>query len=713
MEEQPSPLEIAQRALDRLSRLQGVTAALARALTPRAVAEVVVGQGIAALDAQAGRVSLLHADEGLVEIIGYSGYTRVTSPFRTDEALPTNEVLRTGKPLFVPTQTEALARFSRDREMVEPPLEGAVASAPLIFEGRVLGAMTLSFEHDRAFEPDDQTLLIALATQCALALERARLYELSLSVQEDLRRSRDQLAGILGVIAEGVTVQDAQGNVIYANQVAARQVGYASPEAFLEHSSGMVGQYHLLDEHNRPFPADELPGRRILQGRPAREVMLQFHDLATGERRWSLVNATSVRDDQGQLQLVVNVFRDVTERKHETDATEVLAAVSSTLASTLDIESRLQEVAELVVPRMAERCSIELTGADGASRRVALAGVNGDAASASDLSPITVRLVARGEHLGSLTLFHRAGRGSSASDHALAENLAARVALAVENARLFAEAQEQAQHHAFLNVALRESVEARDRALAELQAALNSRDEFLTSASHDLKNPLSSIKATAQLLQRRVDRPGDFDLDRVREGLRRIDTIATRASGLVEELLDLARLQMGRLLDLERDPLDLVALAREVALELQQTTDRHTLEVRSEDAEVIGHWDARRLMRVFSNLLDNAIKYSPAGGPIVLVVQRDASRATVSITDRGVGIPSSEVSGVFQRFQRGSNVAQRIRGTGIGLASAKHIVESHGGTILVESEEGEGTTFVIRLPLEPETTQPVTAEADA
>src|ERR671933_1339943 len=162
----------AERALDRLSRLQRVTAGLSEALTPQQVAAVVVSHGIQALDAQAGRISVLGPDRRSVQVIGYSGYTRIQAEFGVDEALPTAEVLRTGQALFVATNAEALARFPRDREVVEPVIEGALASAPLVIEGRVIGAMTLAFIGDREFEPDDRELLLALARQCAQALER-------------------------------------------------------------------------------------------------------------------------------------------------------------------------------------------------------------------------------------------------------------------------------------------------------------------------------------------------------------------------------------------------------------------------------------------------------------------------------------------------------------------------------------------------------------
>jgi signal transduction histidine kinase len=294
------------------------------------------------------------------------------------------------------------------------------------------------------------------------------------------------------------------------------------------------------------------------------------------------------------------------------------------------------------------------------------------------------------------------GRVFGPADHALAEDLATRTGLAIDSAQLFQEAQEQANHQAVLNVALRETVEERDRALDDLRKALRTRDEFLASASHDLKNPLASVKATAQLLERRLNRSGAIDADQLRDGLRRIDAIATRAAGLVEELLDQARMQMGRPLDLDRRPVDLLTLVREVVQEQQQATERHTISVESNMAELTGLWDPRRLGRVVSNLLDNAVKYSPDGGPVTVRVGRDRDAAVVEVSDSGIGIPQSDHVRIFERFQRARNVEGRIGGTGIGLASARHIVESHGGKITVRSSEGTGATFVIRLPAEVE-----------
>jgi signal transduction histidine kinase len=688
----------AERALDRLSRLQRVTAALSEAVTPAEVASVIVDQGIAALDARSGRISLIEPDRQNIRVIGSSGYAWIRDVISIDAQLPTNEVIRTGQPMFVESFAEVVSRFPTLGESVDPLIPGALASAPLLVDGRVIGAMTLVFEGDRQFEDDDRALLISLATQCAQALERSRLYELSLQIQADVRRSRDQLAAILGGIAEGVTVQALDGKVIYANDVAARMSGFSSAQEFLSAFPSVLQRFTLFDEAGEPLPFDRLPGRRLLNGLPPQEVVLQFRDYETGEWRWSILDATPVRDPSGNLQLVVNIFRDITDRKQQTDASAFLAAASRILVSTLDIHSSLQQVAELAVPRIADRCSVELLDEHHQSRRVAVADANpGDVS--EPRSSIVLPLQARGQTFGSISLATAgSGRPYTRPDIELAEDLATRVGLAVDNARLYHEAQEQAEHQAVLNAALRETVEERDRALADLQQALRTRDEFLASASHDLKNPLASIKATAQLLERRLDRP-PLDLDRLREGLQRVDAIATRAAGLVEELLDLARMQMGSPLELVRRAVDLVDLAREAVEEARQTTERHTVRLETTESELTGVWDARRLIRVLTNLLDNAVKYSPDGGLVVVHVRREGDWAVVEVVDRGIGIPPEDHRRIFERFQRASNVERRIGGTGIGLASARHILESHGGTIAVESQEGSGATFTLRLPL--------------
>ncbi len=252
--------------------------------------------------------------------------------------------------------------------------------------------------------------------------------------------------------------------------------------------------------------------------------------------------------------------------------------------------------------------------------------------------------------------------------------LAQRAALAIENARLY----------------------------QQTQAAVRVRDEVLSLVSHDLRSQLTGIKGTAQNLERRA-RHDPPDRDRLVEGLHRIDASTIVMDDWIEELLETARLEMGQQLTLREAPTELVALVHAAVADYQQTTQEHALRVEAMVPRLVGRYDAARLRRVLSNLLANAVKYSPKGGQITVTIARqddaEGAWAVLQVRDRGIGIPLGEQAHIFERFQRGSNVVGRIAGMGIGLTGAHQIVEQHGGSMGVDSQEGVGSTFTVRLPL--------------
>jgi signal transduction histidine kinase len=251
------------------------------------------------------------------------------------------------------------------------------------------------------------------------------------------------------------------------------------------------------------------------------------------------------------------------------------------------------------------------------------------------------------------------------------------------------------------NRALNLELEARvERATAELRQEMLAKDEFMSTVSHDLKSPLTFIKGMANLRRRRaVATPETRPLI---DALDQIESCAGRMAQQLDELVDASRLQSGTPLELRRDKVDLIALAKKAVAEHQQTTDRHALHVSTRLPKLVGEWDELRLGRVLDNLLDNAVKYSPRGGSVkVSIGTTDDGAAVLSVSDRGEGIPESDLPHIFERFRRGQNVEGRIPGTGIGLAGVQRIVEQHQGTIAVDTKVGVGTTFTIRLPLEP------------
>lgn len=242
------------------------------------------------------------------------------------------------------------------------------------------------------------------------------------------------------------------------------------------------------------------------------------------------------------------------------------------------------------------------------------------------------------------------------------------------------------------------------RNITERKQAEAEHEMFAAAAAHDLKTPLTSLRGQVQLLLRRARRGTLTDVGAITSRLDVIDAVSGRMVTLIDEMLDAAHIRAGRTLDLELAPADLVALAEAITEEARLSTIRHAVRVETEVESLVGAWDEARLTRALGNLLSNAVKFSPDGGEINVRVWREEEAAgmwaVLSVTDQGMGIPVADLPHLFERFRRGGNVAGRIAGTGIGLAGAKQIVEQHGGTITVESEEGNGATFTVRLPLE-------------
>jgi signal transduction histidine kinase len=273
----------------------------------------------------------------------------------------------------------------------------------------------------------------------------------------------------------------------------------------------------------------------------------------------------------------------------------------------------------------------------------------------------------------------------------------------------------------FLAVALLNSaLHARLRALnqrieaarAEAEAAVRAREQVLAVVAHDLKSPLSGISMSAQLAERLLARTDRDERQRVRDRLRDIEGGARRMVGLIDDLLDVAHLRAGQVLQLNTAPTRLLKLVEQAIQRHQLDSNRHTVRLVA-SADPAGVWDATRLGRVLDNLLSNAIKYSPGGGEITVEVMLEDDEvgrqcAVVRVCDPGIGIPPEDLGRIFSSFVRGRNVGQ-IPGTGLGLAGARQIVEQHGGSLGVESREGAGSTFSLRLPLgaESETESPL------
>jgi signal transduction histidine kinase len=233
---------------------------------------------------------------------------------------------------------------------------------------------------------------------------------------------------------------------------------------------------------------------------------------------------------------------------------------------------------------------------------------------------------------------------------------------------------------------------ALERTARELADSIQLRDAMLAGVTHDLRTPVTVVKVQAQLLRRRADEP-------LWSGIEQIERAATRMARWIDELLEVATVQHAEELDLHLQTTDLVKIAQDAIEEQQAATHRHQVQLDTQPAEIVGQFDAPRIERVIDNLLGNAIKYSPQGGCVSISLAANDGWATVVVRDQGLGIPAEDLPHVFEPFRRGGNVVGRISGTGIGLSSAQRIIQGHGGSLSVESEPGQGSTFTVRLPL--------------
>jgi PAS domain S-box-containing protein len=371
-------------------------------------------------------------------------------------------------------------------------------------------------------------------------------------------------------------------------------------------------------------------------------------------------------------------FRDVSERERLLHSALFLSDASRLLAS-LEVEQALDGVARIAVPYMGDGCAIDVFGASGPRRLVAISRDPRTPISpelhptvlagqpliyqVGAVSYLGVPLLMKGNLEGAITFCAAAHRRYQPSDIEVAEELARRAALALDNAQLYRRAQE----------------------------ALRARDEFLSVAAHELRGPVTAIHLTAQAIRQGKVRPQS--LPNMLTILEREDR---RLSQFVDELLDIGRIREGRL-QLRYETVSLGEVVRDVArrLDLDLIRSRSSLSIVAEE-NILGQWDRFRLEQVVNNLLSNAIKFG-LGRPLEISTRTRSGRALLSVKDHGIGITPDVLARLFRPFERG--VSERhYGGLGLGLHIVKTIVEAMRGTVTAESSPEAGTIFTVELP---------------
>jgi predicted ATPase/signal transduction histidine kinase len=352
--------------------------------------------------------------------------------------------------------------------------------------------------------------------------------------------------------------------------------------------------------------------------------------------------------------------QEIDERTHAEAALRFLADSGMRLAETLDYEATLGKVVALAVPFLADECAIDITY-DGLPRRVTTGSL-------PDARPgLVVPLQASGRTLGTMTFYSKSNERRYGPTHvALAEEIARRAAVAIENARLYDEA----------------------------RAAVRARDEFLSIASHELKTPITSLQLLVQGLKAGLVASTPETLGKTYQVAERQTRRLTR---LIDGLLDVSRCSREKM-SFQLEQVDLAAVARDTAEGLREDLARAGCElVLNAATPVVGRWDRSRLEQVISNLLSNAIKFG-AGKPIELTTETRNGSGVLLVSDHGIGIPAEQLQNIFGRFHRAVPSTQ-YGGLGLGLYISRDIVNALGGSIHAESTLGSGSTFTVELPL--------------
>ncbi|GAC1358265.1 MAG: hypothetical protein PVS3B3_06730 [Ktedonobacteraceae bacterium] len=526
------------------------------------------------------------------------------------------------------------------------------------------------------------------------------------------REHAGQLEAIFEAMTDGLFVYDREGHDVQTNIVAREiQARIVSSGVAIRSPQEQFAQLVMTNEQGRALTFEQWPVSRVLAGEvltPERAVALSFQTIDRQPLHLSITGGP-LQDADGNLLGAVIIARNVTEhRRLEQVEREAHAEAENRLALLQLILDELPSSVYLVRGKdahlvLANRATTAVWGAVWPQGQpfalflkengIRVVGVDGQPLSLSQLA--TLRAVQHGEDVyqHQESIRHPDGTSVPLLVNAVALNVHELHVPPSDAINPVAEKSELAA------LVVHQDVTA-------LKEAERLKDEFIGLAAHELRTPLAILKGFAQTLVVQTARGKGPELAEWQlEALQGIDQATTRMVELTEDLLDVTRLQAGRL-ELYLTPMDLVPLFQRLVTRIQLTTEQHQFSQQSILSHLVANVDPRRIEQVFNNLLGNAIKYSPGGGTIQVHIRQDEKThmAVLSIRDHGIGIPTQQQARIFGRFARAENAqAYGISGTGLGLYLCRELVERHGGRIWFESLEGQGSTFFVALPLLSET----------
>ena len=724
--------QAAESAADRARRLLAVAAGLSEAVTPEEVADVIFREGSATIGADACSLALLGPAAGgrrggiqglEFEVIRTRGFS--------DEAMDRYRhfPLQAGRPLSdavlarSPLLLDSIAEWCRVYTTTPPEdVAGfeAFAAVPVVAGDRMLGGLSFSFHRTQTFDEGTRTFLDTLGRLCAQALDRSRAFE-----AERLERLRTET--ILESVEDGFITFDAKLRFTYLNRRSAVMLGMPASE--------LLGRTIW-----EAFPGtDSTPLVSALRQALRERRVVHQEGFSVTVKRWLAARCYPMPD--GGLALF---YQDLTDQRRANDASEFLAEASRLLASSLDHETTLQNLARAAVPRLGDWCAVDIIDdpeseawpptvrrlavvhedpaklalADELERRyppdwsaptgipqVLLAGqpifvpaISDEMLAASTDDPerlallrrfsfgavIIVPLVARDRTLGALTLItSESGRHYSEADFALAQNLAQRAAIAVDNARLYA-AERAARTEA-------ESA----RALAE--EANRAKLDCLRAMSHELRTPLNTIGGYADLLSMELQGPITAAQ---RDALTRIGSNQRHLLGIINDILNFARLEAGQVsYQLDDVPVRDLLLSMEPMLAPQLLQKHLAFRIDSEINGLRVRADSEKARQILLNLLANAVKFTEPGGHVSVDSEADGEHVFIRVADTGIGIPPERLKDIFEPFvQVHRTLKTPTSGTGLGLAISRDLARGMGGDVTAKSTPDIGSVFTLRLP---------------
>ncbi|MFE8598302.1 sensor histidine kinase [Archangium violaceum] len=556
-------------------------------------------------------------------------------------------------------------------------------------------------------------LLVVVRNANALSRLEAQQRTMEQGVKDGLRNSEERFRTAFEDAPIGMALVGLDGRFLNVNGSLCELIGYSRKELLSKTFQDIT--------HPDDLELDMANLSRLIQGEISSYQMEKRYFHKRGQLVTVLLTASAVRGAQNEPLYFISQIQDISERKQLEQVWRFLADAGPRLAASLESQTTLTAVAGLIVPELADWCVLDLLGDDGRVHWVESMAATPEKsrvlrelitaypynpsrqgrlvadvlrtgrptllpefpagmleAAAEDArhlellrrldprSGIVAPLIARGRILGTIILAaSESGRRYGARDLAMAEELASRAALAIDNARLHEKSEQ----------------------------ATRTRDEVLRIVAHDLRTPLNVISLSTGVLLKCPPEKRATDT----KPLEAIRNAANRATRLIQDLLDVARLEAGRL-SVDRGPEQTASLVKE-ATELHRAlaeakSIQLTIAIAENAPPVFA--DGDRVIQILSNLLGNALKFTPGGGQITLRAEPVERMMRFSVSDTGSGIPEEDLPHLFEPFWQAH--AGRKQGTGLGLAIVKGLVDAHGGKIWVESSPGVGSTFFFTIP---------------